>query len=239
MGSSLLHQKLQMLNCCIRHKVTRQKSNGPAARATTTITPATSTTSTSTSTTASATKPVAPLTSNSVSLASVRKSSVADSGESEEDEFYEALESQDSDLRAPPNTSPLPSHPSPVHARKSGRVTAMEEMVGGSDPLTLLSYNEEEEGGSSKLRVGALKPCGDLLLLATGEPLYIPVTQVEPLYIPVTQVEPLYIPVTQVEPLYVPITQVEPLYIPVTQPTDFCVEGRGGVCPLCGPVNWS
>lgn len=34
------------------------------------------------------------------------------------------------------------------------------------------------DGGVASERVGALQPCGDLVLIATGEPLYVPITQV-------------------------------------------------------------
>eukprot|EP00731_Ephydatia_muelleri_P020222 Em0012g1047a len=149
MGSSLFHQKLEMLNCCIHHKITRKNSNITTTTTTTTPNP-TSTTATN------VTKAVT----SSVSLASVRKCSMADSGESDE-EFYEALESQDSDTKATPSQT--------QGSEQDGGGACMEP-----HPFSLPANTKETTDGQ---RSGALKPCGDLLLLVTGEPLYIPVTQ--------------------------------------------------------------
>ena len=138
MGSSLFHQKLEMLNCCIHHKITRKNSN---ITTTTTTTPTTTTTTTPNPTSTTATNATKAVTS-SVSLASVRKCSMADSGESEE-EFYEALESQDSDTKVTPSQTQgseqdgggacMEPHPFslPANISKSRNELEMEVMVGG------------------------------------------------------------------------------------------------------------
>ena len=83
-----------------------------------------------------------------------------------EEEFFEALESQDSfeECRRSPNKM---KQLSPPHIVTS-------EVSSGTEP----GWGVELEHGRS----GVLKRCGDLVLIATGEPLYVPITQVGVVY---------------------------------------------------------
>lgn len=108
-----------MLNCCIRHKKSHEEKLYT---------------------------PNIKKTQSSHSFSKSRTSRTPSSSDS--DEFYEALEIQDSEM---PDSA--------------------EAMVSSCDTA---------DSGSEQLqdRVGALRQCADLVLVATGEPLYIPVTQV-------------------------------------------------------------
>ncbi|XP_028409071.1 rab3 GTPase-activating protein catalytic subunit-like isoform X2 [Dendronephthya gigantea] len=118
---SLIHQKLQMLNCCIARKCLSKRSQ----------------TSINDEMSEKHFKP-----NDGNRPASARSKHSHPDDDSSEDEFFEALENQDD-----------------------------------SD-----DSGEDEEGNlktvqSNTRREGALKRCGDLRLLISGEPLYIPVTQ--------------------------------------------------------------
>ena len=76
-----------------------------------------------------------------------------------DDEFFEALESQDQ------TTS--------VNARRTSKVKEVHSVESESSVVILEDPHEVESSLS-----GVLKRCGDLVLVATGEPLYIPITQV-------------------------------------------------------------
>ena len=138
MGSCLFHQKLQMLNCCIQHKKKRENSmtdiTGAQARSSKT---------------------------GSDSKTSHSESDVTPNVEDSDtdDEFFEALESQDQ------TTS--------VNAKRTSKVKEV-HLVESESSVVILEDPHEVESSLS----GVLKRCGDLVLVATGEPLYIPITQV-------------------------------------------------------------
>ena len=144
MGSCLFHQKLQMLNCCIQHKKKRENSmtdiTGAQARS---------------SKTGSDSK-----TSHSESDTHDENYVTPNVEDSDtDDEFFEALESQDQ------TTS--------VNARRTSKVKEV-HLVESESSVVILEDPHEVESSLS----GVLKRCGDLVLVATGEPLYIPITQV-------------------------------------------------------------
>ena len=138
MGSCLFHQKLQMLNCCIQHKKKRENSmtdiTGAQARSSKT---------------------------GSDSKTSHSESDVTPNVEDSDtdDEFFEALESQDQ------TTS--------VNAKRTSKAKEV-HLVESESSVVILEDPHEVESSLS----GVLKRCGDLVLVATGEPLYIPITQV-------------------------------------------------------------
>ncbi|XP_064389082.1 rab3 GTPase-activating protein catalytic subunit-like [Halichondria panicea] len=148
MGCCLLHQKLQMLNCCIRHKISHeQKLNTPNIHSN-------SQTSILDTTNLSSMEFQTPNTSiHSASHDFKEKSH--DSTDSDSDEFFEAMESHGDDVAM--DTSEQ-SDGVPVEI-KEPRDACEGSGVGGVDS------------------VGALKPCGDLVLVATGNRLFVPITQ--------------------------------------------------------------
>ena len=100
----------------------------------------------------------------------------SDGHNSSEDEFYEALETQDmsgshSDWNQEWDFDDMKLESS------SAKVASTQSEDGGMElENEQVSGIEVSDLGST--RVGALKKCNDLVLLATGEPLYVPITQV-------------------------------------------------------------
>ncbi len=89
----------------------------------------------------------------------------SEGSDTDEDEFFEALESQER------------NSPGSDEAKKMDEYKVEEGGASVSDPgdsNEKMSGNMESESG----RCGVLRQCGDLVLVATGEPLYIPITQV-------------------------------------------------------------
>lgn len=86
-----------------------------------------------------------------------------------DEEFYEAVESQDE--------TPSGS------ARRNTEEELRREKTEEIDPAPVDSPGSSIDGAheleSESGRSGILKRCGDLVLVATGEPLYIPITQVK------------------------------------------------------------
>lgn len=152
MGSCLLHQKLQMLNCCIRHKkLQEEKLHTPNVKAS----------SQSHSSTISSDSRTTPSRSRTYQAntdsRSHRSQTPSDSGS---DEFYEALETQDKEKGLTEASSPMDSRTKPFH----------NETDSGTEIASGMELDDD--------RIGALKQCGDLVLVLTGKPLCIPVTQV-------------------------------------------------------------
>ena len=140
-----------MLNCCIQHKISHeQKLNTPNIHSN-------SQTSILDTTNLSSMEFQTPNTSiHSASHDFKEKSH--DSTDSDSDEFFEAMESHGDDVAM--DTSEQ-SDGVPVEI-KEPRDACEGSGVGGVDS------------------VGALKPCGDLVLVATGNRLFVPITQVIP-----------------------------------------------------------
>lgn len=190
MSCCLFHQKLQMLNSCIRHKTSQLQATPPGHTPAHRITPnrtrshsrdstpkrAALTHSSSTSQSYSHSKdPISNPTSSKMSRTpSGRNHTPSD----DDDEFFEALETQEDadgwgdwgeDSWASPlgdkSTTAEPSPPS-VDSR------TLEPSPPPVDSRTLEPELKSQE------RLGALEQYKDLILIATGEPLYIPTTQV-------------------------------------------------------------
>lgn len=145
MGACLLHQKLQMLNCCIRHKKSHEE------------------------------KLHTPNIGTNLSQSTSDQTAQQDhtpsdgSGSGTDDEFYEALETQeDSDGKSKSMTKTDPID--------SSRQVTMN--IESSPAVSDFGTKESSESDSVQGRIGALQQCGDLVLIATGKPLCIPVTQV-------------------------------------------------------------
>lgn len=234
MSCCLLHQKLQMLNCCIRHKLAHEhKLNTPHCQSHSHYhnphsqdlkSPETHSHSTVGGSTVQPSSTPDKLTTEFV--APVREEGESASGS--EDEFFEALESQeqlslslrdgskDSRLRDTDiedenvlqrNEESESSHddktsvPQAVchgdtveeaHSQSMEEIhsqsmeethsQSMEEVdmrtKGTHHGISDSSLTDERGMGVAVERVGVLRPCGDLVLIATGEPLCVPITQV-------------------------------------------------------------
>lgn len=252
MSCCLLQQKLQMLNCCIQHKLAHeQKLNTPLSSHL--KFPETDSHSIVDSSTAQSTDPystpeklaqnlekssefLTPASSLVFTQQEVDAGGGSPSGS--EDEFYEALESQEQVSFSARDASTLDGRDSNfledgemdidsenVSGRADKELKVEQIRIESSEPLTLglgedieeaHSQSTEEthpqsvekthsqflgeiesrtketqhevveshlppdrhDGGVASERVGALQPCGDLVLIATGEPLYVPITQV-------------------------------------------------------------
>lgn len=246
MSCCLLHQKLQMLNCCIRHKLAHEhKLNTPHRQPHSHYhdphsqdlkspeTHSHSTVSVST---------VQPADSSSTDKL-VEKSAEfvppvqegGDSASGSEDEFFEALESQEQLSLSPRDGTTFESKDSrlrdtdrdvenenvlernegseslendgktsipqsvSVESMEEAHSQSMEETHSQSmkrtrsqsmediDSRTKVIHHgmseppltDEQERGVAVERVGALHQCGDLVLIATGQPLCVPITQVQ------------------------------------------------------------
>jgi len=166
MSSCLFHQKLQMLNCCIQHKRKHDHSTSSDTSGTQVKSPPKTTGTGTHSTGPQSTGPrttglpspqsSGPQPNTSRGRATSPKSEGSDT---DEDEFFEALESQDRGSSG---------------SDESQRVDVDEKIDEDKEEEGEISGNVESESGRS----GILRQCGDLVLVATGEPLYIPITQV-------------------------------------------------------------
>ena len=209
MACCLLHQKLQMLSCCIRHKLAHQQKLNTHSSSTiqthsqsANISPEKPQMEKS----AEFLTPVSSWTSDQWNESSNLPRKDSDSGS--DDEFYEALETQEEGAEAleADHESERESKESEPETHQTGAseditFCVSESQVPTSDNVTLpqkdpriekCEVEESELDSTVKVavgsdankseavveRVGALKPCGDLVLIATGEPLYIPITQV-------------------------------------------------------------
>ena len=225
MTCCLLHQKLQMLNCCIKHKLAHEnKLNthsgdfmSPNIHSQSTQTPTISTqpvgsiSSAGTSELQLESEFLTPASSFTVQHKPGEVSLTSLGASDSDDEFYEALESQEDGSEDALQIRVL-------ETGQSGQATGSTGLTASADTdshtptneVTAVHVGQSDEESDSKLeephtekseptpdfidissssggrgdaamtteRVGALKPCGDLMLLATGEPLCIPVTQV-------------------------------------------------------------
>ena len=101
-------------------------------------------------------------------ISSLREPTEQDSPSSSEDEFYEALEDVPQQVESEHETSGM----------------EISEMDNVQDSLEDKSHTEEGRRAtavtvdSDGVREGVLKQCGELVLVATGQPLCIPITQV-------------------------------------------------------------
>ena len=149
-----------MLNCCIQHKLAhQQKLNTQSENS---ISQDIHSHSITTETEGYLTP-----SSSFVSSQDERNSTVTkdDSGD---EEFYEALEMQPFGARADSSGS----------LKTPGGNLDMEAQESSESVTTNENTDEERGVVSFSGRVGALKPYGGLVLIATGEQLYVPITQV-------------------------------------------------------------
>ncbi len=154
-----------MLNCCIRHKTSHQQLLHTPNTHSKNSNLHTSETHSKSDTNTSSLDFKTPNTSIHQTPAKSESHDIKEDSQddgSDSDEFFEAMETHDGAVTmATDDTTPMETQ-------------KIEDLI---DPLDDCSHGD---GGSHSdtERVGALKPCGDLVLVATGEPLYIPVTQV-------------------------------------------------------------
>lgn len=190
-----------MLNCCIRHKVSRVKNTAPVSQ------------STSSLTTAGLSEPefYSPTSSLSYSQrvqeqqTTSEKTLHEESGReifstgSSDDEFFEANESFEKMTQISETTSKNSS----LKTKRESLVfddfnfdaagqqpKALDMKPVDTDPLSLLANEENdmrplldtpehrETAEMANKRLGTIEPCKDLVLIVTGEPLYVPETQV-------------------------------------------------------------
>lgn len=164
-----------MLNCCIQHKLSHAQRRGRSV-------------SSSSRTSKSSAEPEFLSPSSSLSFSQRKlsnRNSPEDQGTSEddEDEFFEANETPPTETSLERSIKELSlterSARSPVVKAK-----LVDLKPADVDPLSLLSsdLNTTATSNISEVspadRMGALKPYKDLVLLKTGEPLYVPETQV-------------------------------------------------------------
>ena len=151
MRCCLLHQKLQMLNCCIKHKLEHQQKLK------------TSNIKTHSSHTVVSDSHSSPSSANvdidfHTPISSLREPKKQQSQSSSDDEFYEALED-------------VPQQAESEHETSGMEISEMDHEFHADEDRTA------NVAGDS-VREGVLKQCGDLVLVATGQPLCIPITQV-------------------------------------------------------------
>ena len=261
MSCCLLQQKLQMLNCCIQHKLAHeQKLNTPHLQSHSQSQVKFPETDSHSTVNSSTVQPTDSYSTPEKLAQNLEKSSEfltpasslvftqqeVDAGggspsrspSGSEDEFYEALESQEQVSFSARDASTLDGRDSNfledgemdidsenVSGRADEELKGEQIRIESSEPLTLgLGENidkahsqpteethpqsteethsqfsgeiesrtkesqhevveshlppDRHDGGVASERVGALQPCGDLVLIATGEPLYVPITQV-------------------------------------------------------------
>ena len=159
MRCCLLHQKLQMLNCCIHHKLSHQQKLK---------TPNSKTHSSAKNQSCSQSSPSHSHSDFHTPLSTLpAQQSDEGNGSSSDDEFYEALEDVNQTVESE-NGNEICE----MEISKSEDLPSAEDCPtdndGGGDCVP------HEEGD----REGVLKQCGDLVLVNTGLPLCIPVTQV-------------------------------------------------------------
>ena len=220
MSCCLLHQKLQMLNCCIRHKLAHEhKLNTPHRQSHSHYhnphfqdlkSQETHPHSTISVSTVQPSSTPDKLTTEFV--APVREEGESASGS--EDEFFEALESQEQLSSSLRDGSTLESKDSRLrdtdiedenvlHRNEESESSQKDDKT--SVPSAVCHDDTVEEAYSQSMEevdvrtkgthhwisdssladkwgmdvaVGVLRPCGDLVLVATGEPLCVPITQV-------------------------------------------------------------
>ncbi|KAL5005916.1 hypothetical protein ScPMuIL_017074 [Solemya velum] len=186
MGSCLLHQKLQMLNCCIERKIKREQLHKgyTGRRHSTDVTDLIPTDDNyigcpedvSMETDDAMNISVSETADNNESCenehraseqANMRLASNVDS--SSEDEFFECAEENQSG-----RTEPVAGAEMVARSEMAGENTIVQSMSTSS----LASNTSFKISGIPQHRPeGRLTPCGDLKLLRSGEQMYIPVTQ--------------------------------------------------------------
>lgn len=155
MRCCLLHQKLQMLNCCVKHKLEhQQKLKTPNIK------------THSSDTVMSHSNPSSPDVDFHTPILSLREPTEQDSQSGSEDEFYEALED-------------VPQQVDSEHEPSGMEISEMDNV---QEESSLDKYTDDGRRTTTEaadgVREGVLKQCGDLVLVATGQPLCIPITQV-------------------------------------------------------------
>ena len=98
-------------------------------------------------------------------ISSLREPTKEGSQSSSEDEFYEALED-------------VPQQMESEHETSRMEIPEMDSVQSSSEDKDDMRGTTEAAVGGDGVREGVLKQCGDLVLLATGQPLCIPITQV-------------------------------------------------------------
>lgn len=148
-----------MLNCCIQHKLSHQQKlktsnigkNYSSGNNLSLLTPSPSSSY------------IEFHTPSSTVRQSAQKAKDKNCGSSSEDEFYEALEDVPLQSKSEHDTSEMEI------SESEDPVAGMEEECITENEISLDCFSGKE---------GVLKQCGDLVLIATGQPLCIPVTQV-------------------------------------------------------------
>ena len=163
MRCCLLHQKLQMLNCCVHHKLSHQQKLN---------TPNTKTHSSDDNSSHSHTSPTPSHVEFHTPASSLRQpphQTDQNNGSSSDDEFYEALED-------------VPQQVESEHGTSGMEVSEPENLQELSEAESCTNYYERSDAevpmDSTSKREGVLKQCRDLVLITTGQPLCIPITQV-------------------------------------------------------------
>lgn len=149
-----------MLNCCIKHKLEHQQKLK---------TPNIKTHSSNIAVSHSHSSPSSPDVDFHTPVSGLREPAEQqpdqDAQSSSEDEFYEALED-------------VPQQVESEHEISGMEISETDNVQESSDGQCNVDNNRITAVDSDSVREGVLKQCGDLVLVATGQPLCIPITQV-------------------------------------------------------------
>ena len=162
LGSCIVHQKLQMLNCCIECKIKRESSGfgyGPD------------------SLNAHNTPSDALLESTSASSTqnSLHKvgSIASSSGDDEDDEFFECEDDENEN----PNEEQATAQKISVEAQENARVKKASKSSAEDEVLSTKSDVSQYQDSQTHRPEGRMVSMKNYFLLCTGEQLYIPITQ--------------------------------------------------------------
>lgn len=146
-----------MLNCCIKHKLEHQQKLNVKTHSSDMVA------------SHSHSSPSSLDVDFHTPISSLREPTKQDSQTSSEDEFYEALED-------------VPQQVESEHETSGMEISEMDSMQKPSEDKSRAgddrSRSSEVAVVGEGVREGVLKQCGDLVLVTTGQPLCIPVTQV-------------------------------------------------------------
>ena len=105
-------------------------------------------------------------------ISSLREPTKEDSQSSSEDEFYEALEDTPQQVESEYETSGMEMDSVQASSEDRDDIRGTTEVAVCGDGMC------GDDVCGYGVREGVLKQCGDLVLVATGQPLCIPITQV-------------------------------------------------------------
>ena len=232
MSCCLLHQKLQMLNCCILHKIEHQRKHSDPATLTPPVSQPSSFPQNVDHSNSAADEKCELLQSNCAHAQLTSEDETTSKGnckddkttskaddedgiehttddarrislsESSDEEFFEAQEHPEVDesITETESLSNQSEHSSEIGEGKGQEMegssfeTTNDENKSDESELIVVTNTADQKqdfamsdstttimvsGDMEESALGRLRPCGDLVLVATGKPMYIPITQVK------------------------------------------------------------